>query len=90
MNTPCSTSFKVSVLTPSESKLLEPKPFFISGLSIILILSEKIFSLILSFKKEVPLEIAEEDIALAKVFNKPFAILLSKIILIFSLPIFLD
>ena len=32
---------------------------------------------------------ADEDIALAKELNNPFAILLSKIILIFSLPIFL-
>ena len=44
--------------------------------------------MILSFKKEVPLEIAEEDIALAKVLKIPFAILLSNIKGIFSLPIF--
>ena len=37
----------------------------------------------------MPLEIAEDVIALAKVLNIPFAILLSKIIAIFSLPIFL-
>ena len=54
------------------------------------ILSENIFWFILSFKKEVPLEIAEDDIAPAKVLKIPFAILLSKIIAIFSLPIFLD
>ena len=53
-----------------------------------LILSENIFWLTLSFKKEVPLDIADEEIALAKVLNTPLAILLSKIIAIFSLPIF--
>ena len=50
---------------------------------------ENIFWFILSFKNDVPLEIAEDDIALAKVLNIPFAILLSKIIGILSLPIFL-
>ena len=59
-----------------------------SGLSKILIESENIFWLILSFKNEVPLEIEEDDIAPAKVLNIPLAILLSKIIAIFSLPIF--
>ena len=60
-----------------------------SGLSKILIELEKICWSILSFKKDVPLAIADEDIALAKELNNPFAILLSKIILILSLPIFL-
>jgi hypothetical protein len=36
----------------------------------------------------VPLAIDDADIALAKTLNIPFEILLSKIILIFSLPIF--
>ena len=85
---PCSTNFNVSVLTPSESKLFEPNPFNMSGLSKILIESENIFWPILSFRNEVPLEIAEDVIALAKVLNIPLAILLSKIIAIFSLPIF--
>ena len=60
-----------------------------SGLSKILIESENIFWLTLSFKKEVPLDMADDEIALAKVLNIPLAILLSKIIAIFSLPIFL-
>ena len=60
----------------------------ISGLSKTLIVSEKIFWLTLSFKKEVPLDIADDEIALAKVLSIPLAILLSKIIAIFSLPIF--
>ena len=60
-----------------------------SGLSKTLIESENIFWLTLSFKKEVPLDIADDEIALAKVLNIPLAILLSKIIAIFSLPIFL-
>ncbi len=60
----------------------------ISGLSKTLIVSENIFWLTLSFKKEVPLDIADDEIALAKVLNIPLAILLSKIIAIFSLPIF--
>ena len=60
-----------------------------SGLSKTLILSEKIFWLTLSFKKEVPLDIADDEIALAKVLSIPLAILLSKIMAIFSLPIFL-
>ena len=85
---PCSTKLNVSVLTPSESKLFEPKPLTISGLSKIFTESENIFWPILSFKNEVPLEIEEDDIALAKVLNIPFAILLSKIIGILSLPIF--
>ena len=59
-----------------------------SGLSKIFIEFENIFWSILSFKNEVPLEIEEDDIALAKVLNMPLAILLSKIIAIFSLPIF--
>ena len=75
-------SFKVLVFTPSESKIREPRPFNISGLSKIFISSENIFWFILSFKKEVPREMAEDDIALAKVLKIPFAILLSKIIAI--------
>ena len=49
---------------------------------------ENISSLILSFKNEVPLAIEDADIALAKTLSIPFEILLSKIILIFSLFIF--
>ena len=75
-------------MTPSVSKLLDPWPFIMSGLSQILIVSEKIFWLILSFKNDVPLEITDADIAPAKVLSRPLAILLSKIIAIFSLPIF--
>ena len=52
-------------------------------------INEDIFSFILSFKNEVPLAIEDADIALAKTLNIPFEILLSKIILIFSLSIFL-
>ena len=40
---PCSTNFSVSVLTPSESKLCEPNPFNISGLSEMLTEFENIF-----------------------------------------------
>ena len=43
-----------------------------SGLSKTLIESENIFWLTLSFKKEVPLDIADDEIALAKVFNIPW------------------
>ena len=67
------------VFTPSESKLLEPRPFNISGLSKISISFENIFWFILSFKKEVPREIAEDDIAPAKVLKIPFAILYQKL-----------
>jgi len=59
------------------------------GLSKIFIEDENISSLILSFKNEVPLAMEDADIALAKTLSTPFEILLSKIILIFSLFIFL-
>ncbi len=72
------------VITPSESKLLEPRPLSISGLSKMVISSENIFWLILSFKKEVPLVIVEDAIALAKVPKIPFAIRLSNIREIFG------
>ena len=49
---------------------------------------EKTCCSILSFKNEVPLAIADDEIALAKALKKPLAILLSKIIFNFSLPIF--
>ena len=81
---------RVSDLIPSESKFFDPKPLIISGLSIIFIELENICSLILSLRNEVPLAIAEDEIALAKVPSIPFAILLSNTTLNFSLPIFLD
>ena len=51
------------------------------------IVSVNICSLILSLRKDVPLEIADEDMAPANAPNIPLAILLSNIMLIFSLPI---
>jgi len=53
-----------------------------------LIEDENISSSILPFKKDVPLAIDDADIAFAKTPNIPFEILLSKIMLIFSLSIF--
>jgi hypothetical protein len=70
------------------SKYREPNPLAILGLSKIFIEGENMSSLILSFRNEVPLAIEDADIALAKELNIPFEILLSKIILIFSLSIF--
>ena len=71
-----------------KSKTIDEIPLTKSGLSKILIDSEKICWSILSFKNDVPLAIADEDIALAKELSNPLAILLSKIMLILSLSIF--
>ena len=84
---PCSTRFKVSDFTPSASKFRDPKPLIISGLSTIFIWSENTCLFILSLRNYVPLAMAEDDIALANAFKIFLAILLSKIILNFSLPI---
>ena len=51
------------------------------------IVLENTFLFTWSLRNEVPLAIAEDDIAPAKALNIPFAILLSKIILSFSLSI---
>ena len=58
------------------------------GLSRTLIELEKISLFSFSFKNDVPLAIAEAEIAPAKVLNIPLEILLSKTTLIFSLLIF--
>jgi len=85
---PQSINFNVSDFTPSESNNCEPIPLTKSGLSKTFNDFEKTCCSILSFKNEVPLAIADYEIALAKALKKPLAILLSKIILNFSLPIF--
>ena len=60
-----------------------------SGLSITLIELEKICWFSLSLRNDVPLAIADAEIAPANELKNPLEILLSKIILSLSLPIFL-